>query len=378
MSLLNDALRKKQSEAQPPQPFAAAAFFKRGPGRHLQKRHWVAGIGAAIVLLVAAGAWGWWQRAAGDGTIRPTAAQRADLTAAAPIAETAEAPRTIPDHPGAPIPLPSPAPTVAPEVAPTEAQPRPIQIPMPTRAPESPRVTAATQGAAAPATPAVQRRPAASGPAPQPAAWPEQRITGEPLYRKAHLFQRQGRATEALAMYREVLKLDPNHFDTRLNMSAIYLETGQFTQAQALAADLHREAPAHAQALLNLAIAQIGCGQAVEALPLLDQAAALPQAPLYTIYFHKGVALRQLGQTEAAIAWYRKAEALNPGDGRLLFNLALALDQNQDYAQAVDYYLKYLTAAKDELDAAGRRPIQARLRALQAELTAAENGEPKP
>ena len=82
--------------------------------------------------------------------------------------------------------------------------------------------------------------------------------------------------------------------------------------------------------------------------------------------------------TAAAITWYRKAEALNPGDGRLLFNLALAYDQDQAYAPAVDYYLKYLKAAKEDLDAAGRGQIQARVRALQAELTAAENGDRKP
>ncbi len=189
------------------------------------------------------------------------------------------------------------------------------------------------------------------------------------------MFQRQGRAAEALAMYREVLKLDPDHFDARLNMSSIYLQTDQFTQAYALAAELHRRAPTHLQAILNLAIAQIGCGRAAEALPLLDQAAALPQAPLYTIYFHQGVALRQMGRTEAAIDWYRKAESLNPGDPRLLFNLALAFDQNQSYGQAVAYYSKYLNAAGKQMDAAGRAQVQARVRTLQAELAAVANGE---
>ncbi|MBI5897149.1 MAG: tetratricopeptide repeat protein, partial [Desulfobacterales bacterium] len=267
----------------------------------------------------------------------------------------------------------------APAAPTTEAQPLPMRMPGPEPVVIAPRAALTPQRSAPPATvQRVQRPPMESAAALPASSLPARRITSEPLYQKAHLLQRQGRTAEALGMYREVPTLDPNHFDTRLNMSAIYLETGQFTQAYALAADLHRQAPAHSQAMLNLAIAQVGCGRAAEALPLLDRVAALPQAPLYTVYFHKGVALRQLGQTAAAITWYRKAEALNPGDGRLLFNLALAYDQDQAYAQAVDYYLKYMQAAKEGLDAAGRGQIQGRVRALQAELAAADNGEPKP
>jgi tetratricopeptide (TPR) repeat protein len=373
MSLLNDALRKKENEARPVTQLEAAALFKNSRGRRLAARRLAIGICAALVLLGAAGAWGWRQwRIAELPT--PPLALASEPPAAAAEPEPAPVPAAAAENPM------MPSMQAAPTAAPAEpSQPLPIRIPEP-----KPAAVALQAGPAlersAPATVTrhMQRPPMASAAAPTSAPLPARRITSEPLYQKARLFQRQGRTPEALAMYREVLKIEPNHFDTRLNMSAIYLETGQFTQAQALAADLHRQAPAHPQAMLNLAIAQVGCGRAAEALPLLDQVAASPQAPLYTVYFHKGVALRQLGQTEAAIAWYRKAEALNPGDGRLLFNLALAYDQDQAYAQAVDYYLKYMQAAKTELDAAGRGQIQGRVRALQAELAAADNGEPKP
>jgi Flp pilus assembly protein TadD len=371
MSLLNDALRKKQSEERSSQPYGAAGLFKAAPGRRFGQRPWVAGIGAAAVLLAAAGIWTLWPWAKGPGASQAAVGLSAEV-------ETSEAPPAAPGNPERPATEPSPALDATARVTPAPAQPLPAQTSPPPPAPDTPQITVAPGLSAAPAAPKVRQRPMQSAPAPQPAELPGRRITSEPLYRKAHLFQRQGRTAEALAMYREVLKIDPNHFDTRLNMTTIYLETGQFTQAHALAADLHRQAPAHAQAMLNLAIAQIGCGRSVEALPLLDQAAALPQAPLYTIYFHKGVALRQLGQPEAAVGWYHKAEALNPGDSRLLFNLALALDQNQAYAEAVNYYTKYLNATKNEPEAPGRGQIQARVHALRAELAATENGDQKP
>ena len=383
MSLLNDALRKKESEARSSPQVEAAALFQGRRGRRLGKRYLAAGICAALVLLGAAGAWGWRHWHAGDGPDGALGAQPAAAAPTTPADEPMPAPQPEVAEQGPTAPTPEPIPTVAPQVAPAaqaaEAHPLPMRMPMPEPVVIAPKPEAKPQTQSPSA--AVRRAPPASmerAAAQPPATLPARRITSEPLYQKARLFQRQGRTPEALAMYREVLKIDPNHFDTRLNMSSIYLETGQFDQAYALAADLHRQAPAHPQAMLNLAIAQVGCGRAAEALPLLDRVAALPQAPLYTIYFHKGVALRQLGQTTAAIAWYRKAEALNPGDGRLLFNLALAYDQDQAYDQAVDYYLKYMQAAKEGLDAAGRGQIQGRVRALQAELAAADNGEPRP
>jgi tetratricopeptide (TPR) repeat protein len=382
MSLLNDALRKKKSQAHP-SPQVAAALFQSGRGRRFGTRHLAAGICAVLVLFGAAGAWGW--RQWHDDKNPNLLIDQQPMVAAptTPATEPEEAPQAEVAAQVLTESAPEATPTAAPQVAPAAQSeaPQPLLIQIPEATPEAvslQAMPALERSAPVTVTRHVQRPAMTSAAAPPSPPLPARRITSAPLYQKAQLFQRQGRTAEALGMYREVLKLDPNHFDTRLNMSSIYLETSQFTQAYALAADLHRQAPAHPQVMLNLAIAQVGCGRGTEALPLLDQAAALPQAPLYTVYFHKGVALRQLGQTAAAITWYRKAEALNPGDRRLLFNLALAYDQDQAYAPAVDYYLKYMQAAKEALDAAGRGQIQGRVRALQAELAAADNGEQKP
>lgn len=367
MSLLNDALRKRQNEKRPPQPLEAATLFKSAPGRHIKMRRRAAGIVIALLAVAATGIWTWGQWSDADQT-----APHASAGAA-----TEQSPLVAAPAQDTPTPGPIPTPAAASQEPAAAAVPA---VRMPEATPESalPRVSPPlSQQAQTRAKPA--RAPNADRvAAPQAAALPARRITAAPLYEKARRFQRQGRTAEALAMYREVLKIEPNHFEARLSLSSIYLETDQFTQAHALAVDLLHQAPHNPQVVLNLAIAQIGCGRPAEALTLLDGAATLPQPPLYAIYFHKGVALRQLGRTEAAIDWYRKAEPLNPSDPRLLFNLALAFDQNQAYGQAVTYYAKYLNAVGPELDAAGRSQVQARVRALQAELAATSNGASTP
>ncbi len=171
-------------------------------------------------------------------------------------------------------------------------------------------------------------------------------------------------------MYRQALKIDPNHFDAGLHLASAYLQTAAFQNAYAVASDLYRRAPADPKAVVSLAAAQIGCGRPALALEFLDKADGLPQTMPFEVYFYKGVAHRHLNETEEAIAWYRKAEQLKPADPPLLFNLAVALDQLGDYAQAVIYYRNYLRESKDEQGAETRKKVVARIRALRADLSA--------
>ena len=201
-------------------------------------------------------------------------------------------------------------------------------------------------------------------------------VSATRIYEKGRTYHRQGRIPEAIAMYREVLKIDPNHFDTGFNLTSAYLQTRAFNKAYAMASDLYRKRPDNPQVALNLAIARIGIGQPTEALGLLERISAHSQAPLYEIYFHKGVAYRNMGEPAQAVAWYQKAERLKSDDPRLLFNTAVALDQNRQYGPAANYYQKYLKSS-EEGDPATRKKVAQRIRTLQAELAATPNKEEK-
>jgi Flp pilus assembly protein TadD len=170
---------------------------------------------------------------------------------------------------------------------------------------------------------------------------------------------------QAIALYQTVLKKDPKHAQARFNLVAAYLQTGAYTQAYPMAAELYAEDPGSQQVMLNLAIAHIGCGRYSKALALMDMAAKRPETPLFEVAFHKAVALGHLGRTEAALACYRQAETLRPDDPGLLFNMAVAYDQHQQYGDAVNYYFKYLAHVRQS-DMVKIKEVRRRIRTLQA------------
>jgi Flp pilus assembly protein TadD len=217
---------------------------------------------------------------------------------------------------------------------------------------------------------ATAKPPKASASRVDPAARSQAGPVGvEALYEKACFYHRHQRLQEAINMYREVLKRAPGHFDAAFNLTSAYLQTQSFDQAYTIAADLNLRAPGDARILLNLAVAEIGRGRPRPALDLLDRSAGLPRAPLYEIYFHKGIAFRQIGETDQSLLWYRKAEAIKADDPDLLFNLAVVLDVTGSYGTAADYYQRYLQIAVDG-DAATRARIARRIRDLRADLAA--------
>jgi tetratricopeptide (TPR) repeat protein len=185
------------------------------------------------------------------------------------------------------------------------------------------------------------------------------------LFQRACGFHRRDDLDQAIAFYQAALKENPDHAQARLNLVAAYLQTGAYQQAYPLVAKLYSEDPANQQVMLNLAVAHIGCGRDRQALALLDKAAKLPNAPLFEITFHKAMALGHLGRPKAALACYRRAESMRPDDPDLLFNMALACDQQQQYGAAVNCYRKYLEHAREK-DTSQISQIRRRIRILQA------------
>lgn len=185
------------------------------------------------------------------------------------------------------------------------------------------------------------------------------------LYQSARRFHQQGKIGQAVGLYQQFLALRPDHLEARINLVSALVQAQQFAKAYPVAVDLMSAQPDNVRVLLNLASVQIGLGRPAKALELLHRLDGQPQAPLFEIAFHKGIAYRQMNQIEQAIAWYRKAEALNSGDSRLLFNLALAFDGDQHYPKAIEYYRKFVAQNRTR-DPALLKKIEQRIRALQA------------
>ncbi|MGD8540775.1 MAG: tetratricopeptide repeat protein [Desulfobacteraceae bacterium] len=341
MSLLNDALRKRRQEPAghrqglgPPSPVAVSKRRRR------PRATWLIAVAMAAGGLSAP----LWQTA-GTQERLPT-----------PLETLENQPFEISSRTGPAPAGPSPA-AMPPSRMPAVTPPAP---PATTRAPQAPKP--------APAAAARPPRPTLSQPA-NPAP------DDSPFYTKAKALHRQQRFSEAIAFYRQALTLAPDHAGCRFNLATAQIASGAFEEAYPLLKALAASAPPNPDTLLNLAIAEIGTGRLEAAAASLEMARALPGAPQFEIHFHRGVLYSRSGRPQAAIASYRQALALKPGHSGVLFNLALAYDRLAQYPQALDYYLRSLSAA-DGLGAEGGNQTRRRIQQLQTYLSAPAKASP--
>jgi len=187
------------------------------------------------------------------------------------------------------------------------------------------------------------------------------------FYRKAQAYHRHKNFEMATEMYRRVLQEDPGHCDALFHLSSIYMEQSTYAEAYPLVTELVRRKPDDPQGLANLAIAEIALGRPEQAISHLDKALTLEDPPRFKIYFHQGVARSKLHRLEEAIAWYRKAENLDPGRAHLLFNMAVTFDRLERYNEALDCYARFLMA-RESSSPRERRDVEARIGVLMAYL----------
>jgi len=358
MSLLNDALRKKDREKRPIGNMAGGLSQGSVNQRNRHWRYWVAGSGAALMLVVGVGVGRQVHslETASVMTVAPSPDFSAEHRieepippAAAPVTEVAVASAEL--APGIPGPEHQ-AVSASQKTTGTDTEgvgPETDDAGAPDRnsrtkthaAPDRSQLERSVQTASIPA--AVHQPIKIDREAQSPSGHGSQ---AERYYRKALTYHRQGRLDRAIALYREVVQLQPQHFDARFNLVSAYIQTREFAKAHHIAGELYRQDGTNQLVLSNLAIAKIGMGHPREALQLLDQVADLPQASMFTVYLHKGIAYRNLNEMDAALEWYKRAEALQPENPQMLFNLALAYDRQQRYGEAAHYYQACLQQAE--------------------------------
>jgi predicted Zn-dependent protease len=153
------------------------------------------------------------------------------------------------------------------------------------------------------------------------------------------------RPEEAVARYRRVLQLDPEHDSARLQLAVTLVETRQYQEAIPLLDALRQRQPDNCQVLVLLAQCQDSLGDQALAEQLLDQ--ALAQEP------HRGAALSararlalRRGQLADAETWLRQALEFEPGNYQARYQLAECLLQRgqTDEAMKQEQRLKQMEA----------------------------------
>jgi Flp pilus assembly protein TadD len=186
-----------------------------------------------------------------------------------------------------------------------------------------------------------------------------------------YALQSEGKTDEAIAEYREALRLDPAHMPAIIDLAAaltargeldeaIALSTrglsirsedaelqnnfgvalkakGQLAEAEARFREAARIRPEYATAWFNLGTTLASEGKSAEALEPLTRALALePRNAGY--HANLGAVLAGLGRMDEAESRYRQAIELDPGSARARNNLGVLLAGRGRHDQAIPLY----------------------------------------
>jgi tetratricopeptide (TPR) repeat protein len=179
----------------------------------------------------------------------------------------------------------------------------------------------------------------------------------KPDYPVAHFnlgnaLQHEGRIDEAIAEFRRALAIDSTFSDASNNLGLDLFNRGQTDEAIALYRQALQSYPTYAEAHNNLGNALEKEGHTEEAIA--EYREALRVIPAYAdAHNNLGIALAHEGRTDEAIAEYREALRINPADAAAQNNLANALLQNGRPDDAIAQYRETLRFNPANADAHG-------------------------
>jgi len=168
---------------------------------------------------------------------------------------------------------------------------------------------------------------------------PQDRFRSE-LNRAIALHQ-QNRLGEAEPIYRELLRLNPNHFDVVHLLGTLLRRTGAMAESMSLLDRAVAMRPLSAAAQLNRANALVDRGAFSDALAGFSRAIVLK--PDYAeAYLGRAVVLLELGNPQAARRDAQAALKLKPGNPEVAFTLGRSLAAENYLAEARNVFLGLL------------------------------------
>jgi predicted O-linked N-acetylglucosamine transferase (SPINDLY family) len=144
----------------------------------------------------------------------------------------------------------------------------------------------------------------------------------------------QGRINEAVAAYRDAVRIKPDHAEAHCNLGNALKQRGDLNEA----VDAYRTAiankPNYAKAYYNLGLALREHGKRDQAVDAWRRAVVL-DPNMAEAHSDLGVALQELGRLDEAIAAYRQAIRIKPDYDRAHHNLGIALKEQGKIGEAI-------------------------------------------
>jgi len=163
------------------------------------------------------------------------------------------------------------------------------------------------------------------------------------------LYQK-GRIKEALAHYKEAVRIDPDAFDAHNNLGVAYNNGGRVDEAIAQYHEALRIQPRSAVAFYNLGLALAKKNLWSEAITHYQKALQfkpdLPEARL-----NLGLALKHENRTSEALEQFEAARRLKPRASQVLNEMGMAYETMGSYPEAIAHYQAALKLKPDFAEA---------------------------
>ena len=150
------------------------------------------------------------------------------------------------------------------------------------------------------------------------------------------LYTAMGDPAAAEQAYRDAVRVDPQHIESRINLAEMLFQQGRTDEAGALLRECVQIAPGVGVAHEALGRHQVRLKDYDGALVSLAEAARLMPDNAHIHYFY-GVALNQLGQFDKALAPLTKAHELEPRNPEYLVGLATICRDHARWDLALSY-----------------------------------------
>ena len=174
------------------------------------------------------------------------------------------------------------------------------------------------------------------------------------IIQQALIHQQNGQLAMAEHLYRQVLEIEPHHFDALHLLGIVNYQSGQHQVAAGLIQKAIQTNPAQPAAYSNLGLVLVALNKHEEALASYDRAIAL-QPGFAEAFNNRGIALMGLNRPEEALISFERALVLNPGYANAFSNRGDALERLHRHAEALESYDHALALQPELVEALNNR-----------------------
>ena len=153
---------------------------------------------------------------------------------------------------------------------------------------------------------------------------------------------------EAIRLYKKVLEIDSNHFETIFHLGSLFLQIKKLNLAKEMLEKAIKIKPNHAGANNNLGNVLVELGEFKKALKFYKNSIN-NKSNQPDVYYNYGNILRKLGHYKKAIDCYEKVIKITPSYIPAQHNLALVHQELGEFEEAIKYHKMAIKSEPENL-----------------------------